>query len=156
MSRSTAAPHTLTDIHALIGENIGPSPAVEITRERVTSFADVTGDPQEIHLSDDAAQEAGFPASIAHGYFVLSLIGHWAPHLIQWPGPVINYGIDRLRFIKPVVVGDTLHATMTVTGVREKGTMPIVSATYTVSNTHTGDIVMIADTLIGTTGWVES
>lgn len=155
MSNVTATPHTLADVHALIGQDIGPSHPVEVTRERVSSFAEVTGDPQEIHLSERAAQDAGFPASIAHGYFVLALVAHWGPQLIQWPGPVINYGLDRLRFIAPVIVGESLHAFVTITGVREKASMPIVHATYTVRNAHTGDTVMVADTLIGTTGWVE-
>lgn len=155
MSRQRATPHTLADVRALIGEAIGPSLPVDITQERVAAFAEVTGDPQDIHLSDRAAQDAGFPGIIAHGYFVLSLVAHWGPQLILWPGPVINYGIDRLRFIKPVFVGDTLHATVTLTDIREKGTMPIVHATYTVTTTKTGDTVMVADTLIGTTGWPQ-
>lgn len=153
MSNPFVQPRTLSDVHALIGHRIGPSPTVDVTGEKIASFAEVTGDPQLIHLSDDAAQDAGFPARIAHGYFVLSLIAHWGPQLIVWPGPVINYGIDRLRFTQPVLVGDTLRATVTITDVREKGSMPIVQATYTVSNALSEDTVMVADTLIGTTGW---
>jgi acyl dehydratase len=144
---------TPADLTALLGQEVGPSKPFLVSRERVTEFATVTGDPQEIHLSDDAAQEAGFPTAIAHGYFVMSLIAHWGPQLIRWPAPVINYGADRLRFLSPVLVGDELQASVTLTGSRDKGEMIIVEATYTVSTVAGGVVVMVADTLIATTGW---
>jgi len=65
-----------------------------------------------MHFDDIAARDSQFEQRIAHGYFVLSA----AAGLFVSPGegPVLaNYGLDTLRFITPVPMGDTIRARLT-------------------------------------------
>ncbi|MNF48649.1 Bifunctional protein PaaZ [compost metagenome] len=65
-----------------------------------------------MHFDEIAAKESQFGKRIAHGYFVLSA----AAGLFVSPGvgPVLaNYGLDTLRFINPVGIGDTIQARLT-------------------------------------------
>jgi oxepin-CoA hydrolase/3-oxo-5,6-dehydrosuberyl-CoA semialdehyde dehydrogenase len=65
-----------------------------------------------MHFDEIAARESAFGKRIAHGYFVLSA----ARGLFVSPaeGPVLaNYGLDTLRFVKPVAIGDTIRARLT-------------------------------------------
>ncbi len=65
-----------------------------------------------MHFDELAAKDTAFGKRIAHGYFVLSA----AAGLFVYPGvgPVLaNYGLDTLRFVKPVGIGDTIQARLT-------------------------------------------
>lgn len=76
------------------------------------AFGGISGDYFYMHFDELAAKESAFGKRIAHGYFVLSA----AAGLFVWlaPGPVLaNYGLDTLRFIKPVGIGDTIRARLT-------------------------------------------
>ncbi len=89
------------------------SPRRTVTEADIVNFAGVSGDYFYAHMDDIAAQDSLFETRVAHGYFVLSaaagLFGDPAP------GPVLaNYGLDTLRFVKPVYPGDTIQATLTV------------------------------------------
>jgi len=65
-----------------------------------------------MHFDDEAAKASVFGKRIAHGYFVLSAAAGLFVH--PSPGPVLaNYGIDSLRFVKPVGIGDTIQARLT-------------------------------------------
>jgi acyl dehydratase len=151
-----ATPRTLDDLRALSGVSLGPTDWVVVDQEMITAFASVTRDPQKLHLDDEAAQTAGFPRPIAHGYLVLSLIGGWGPELVTWPAPVINYGLNRLRFIAPVVAGDSVRAKATITDITERNDWWIVTQKYEVESRDTGQLALIAETLIATSGWERS
>ncbi len=65
-----------------------------------------------MHFDEIAAKESPFGKRIAHGYFVLSAArgSSYRPR----PGRVLaNYGLDTLRFVKPVGIGDTIRARLT-------------------------------------------
>lgn len=84
----------------------------QINDPDVKAFADLTGDHFYMHFDDVAAKASPFGQRIAHGYLVLSD----AAGLFVWPdpGPVLaNYGLDTLRFIKPVAIGDSIRARLT-------------------------------------------
>ena len=89
-----------------------------LTHRRTVSEADLvlfgglSGDYFYMHFDEPAARASAFGKRIAHGYFVLSA----AAGLFVWPspGPVLaNYGLDTLRFVKPVGIGDTIQARLT-------------------------------------------
>jgi oxepin-CoA hydrolase/3-oxo-5,6-dehydrosuberyl-CoA semialdehyde dehydrogenase len=83
-----------------------------VTEADIVNFGGVSGDYFYMHFDDIAARETAFGQRIAHGYFVLSA----AAGLFVWPapGPVLaNYGLDTLRFVKPVAIGDTIRARLT-------------------------------------------
>ncbi|HWI12199.1 MAG TPA: phenylacetic acid degradation bifunctional protein PaaZ, partial [Burkholderiaceae bacterium] len=74
----------------------------------IVAFGGISGDYFYMHFDEIAARESAFGKRIAHGYFVLSA----AAGLFVSPaeGPVLaNYGLDTLRFVKPVAIGDTIR-----------------------------------------------
>ena len=78
----------------------------------IVAFGGISGDYFYMHFDEIAAKESAFGKRIAHGYFVLSA----AAGLFVSPGvgPVLaNYGLDTLRFVKPVGIGDTIQARLT-------------------------------------------
>jgi oxepin-CoA hydrolase/3-oxo-5,6-dehydrosuberyl-CoA semialdehyde dehydrogenase len=85
-----------------------------ITLEDVVAFANLSGDKFYAHMSDEDARTNGvFTGRVAHGYFIVSA----AAGLFVDPalGPVLaNYGLENLRFTKPVYPGDTIHVRLTV------------------------------------------
>lgn len=84
-----------------------------VTEADVVQFAGLSGDFFYAHTDEIAARESLFGARVAHGYFVLSA----AAGLFVDPGagPVLaNYGLESLRFVKPVYLGDTIRARLTV------------------------------------------
>ncbi len=83
-----------------------------ITEADVVNFGGISGDYFYMHFDEEAAKDSAFGKRIAHGYFVLSA----AAGLFVSPGvgPVLaNYGLDTLRFVKPVGIGDTIQARLT-------------------------------------------
>ena len=84
-----------------------------MTHEDVANFAELSGDKFYAHMSDEAAAKEGvFERKVAHGYLVLSAAA--GLFVDPAPGPVLaNYGLDSLRFIKPVYPGDAIHVRLT-------------------------------------------
>jgi len=83
-----------------------------VSEADIVAFGGISGDYFYMHFDEIAAKETQFGKRVAHGYFVLSA----AAGLFVWPGkgPVLaNYGLDTLRFVKPVGVGDTIQARLT-------------------------------------------
>ena len=96
-----------------IGETLHTAPRV-VTLEDVEHFAQFTGDTFYAHMDEDAAaRNPFFPGRVAHGYLLLS----FAAGMFVEPneGPVLaNTGLDGLRFMKPVVPGDSIKIRLTV------------------------------------------
>ncbi len=83
-----------------------------VTEADLVLFGGLSGDYFYMHFDDEAAKASVFGKRIAHGYFVLSAAAGLFVH--PSPGPVLaNYGIDSLRFVKPVGIGDTIRARLT-------------------------------------------
>ncbi len=78
----------------------------------IVAFGGISGDYFYMHFDAVAAAQSPFGKRIAHGYFVLSAAA--GLFVSPAPGPVLaNYGLDTLRFIKPVGIGDTIQARLT-------------------------------------------
>jgi len=78
----------------------------------IVAFGGISGDYFYMHFDEIAAKESPFGKRIAHGYFVLSAAA--GLFVSPAPGPVLaNYGLDTLRFVKPVGIGDTIRARLT-------------------------------------------
>jgi acyl dehydratase len=101
---------TVQELEELVSQELGVSPWLEITQERVDAFADVTEDHQYIHVDPARAAQTPFGGTIAHGYLTLSLLTLLSRQLdgiavdLQ-PRMLVNYGLNRVRFISPVRVG---------------------------------------------------
>lgn len=78
----------------------------------IVAFGGISGDYFYMHFDEIAAKASPFGQRIAHGYFVLSAAA--GLFVSPAPGPVLaNYGLDTLRFVKPVGIGDTIRARLT-------------------------------------------
>lgn len=82
-----------------------------ITVEDVQRFCDLTHDHHPLHTDDAFARKMGFPARIAHGLFGLSLLEGLKAELgVYETTSVASLGWDAVRFLKPVVVGDSVRS----------------------------------------------
>ncbi len=83
-----------------------------VTEADIVAFGGISGDFFYMHFDEIAARESQFGKRIAHGYFVLSAAA--GLFVSPAPGPVLaNYGLDNLRIITPVAIGDTIRARLT-------------------------------------------
>jgi oxepin-CoA hydrolase/3-oxo-5,6-dehydrosuberyl-CoA semialdehyde dehydrogenase len=83
-----------------------------VSEADIVNFGGVSGDYFYMHFDEIAAKDTQFGQRIAHGYFVLSAAA--GLFVSPGPGPVLaNYGLDTLRFVKPVAIGDTIQARLT-------------------------------------------
>jgi len=111
----------LKDLPGLVGQEVGVSDWLEVTQDRVNTFADATGDHQWIHVDvERATREIGGP--IAHGYLTLSLIPFLSTGLLPVKGVTrgINYGSDKVRFTSMVRVGKRVRLRQKLIGVEAK------------------------------------
>jgi len=99
------------DLMGQEGLKIGPSDWMDMTQDRVNTFAEATGDHQWIHVDVERAKKGPFGAPIAHGYLTLSLAAKLMPEILQIEGMRmgINYGTDKVRFLNPVKVGSRIR-----------------------------------------------
>ncbi|GGS41404.1 MaoC family dehydratase [Streptomyces violaceus] len=103
----------LDELKKLAGSDLGTSEWIEVTQERIDTFADATGDHQWIHVDPEKAKEGPFGAPIAHGYLTLSLFIPLFTELLDVQGVTtkVNYGLNKVRFPSPVKVGSRIRLT---------------------------------------------
>ena len=108
-----------------------------ITAELIDSFAEMTGDKFEIHMSDDAAKQHGFPGRVAHGLLVLSLVDGLKNQTDAQFDAIASLGWDW-KFLRPVFTGDQIAASITVSEMREtrKQGRGILTLEFDVTNQH--------------------
>lgn len=88
-----------------------------ITGEDVETFAHLSGDLNPIHLDESAAREGPFGKRVAHGAMIVAVAsGLMSPMLI--PSTLAAHGLDKVRFRRPVFLGDTVHVVMRVAELR--------------------------------------
>lgn len=107
-----------------VGEETGVSDWLEIDQDRIDAFADVTLDDQFIHTDPEAAAQTPLGSTVAHGFLTLSLVSALSGDAMVMPEDtlmVLNYGVDRVRFIEPVKVDSRIRGRTRLTDVREKG-----------------------------------
>ena len=103
---------TLSELTALVGQQVAVSDWITITQEQVNQFAAATGDHQWIHVDVERSRAGPFGAPIAHGFLTLSLIPQFFHSAleIREAGMGVNYGLNKVRFMAPVPVGSRLRA----------------------------------------------
>jgi acyl dehydratase len=108
-----------------VGEEIGVSSWILLDQERIDEFARCTGDHQWIHLdAERAAREGPFGGTIAHGFLTLSLLAPTGFEVLLarvTPKSVVNYGLDKVRFVAPVRSGKRVRNHIRISSVEEKG-----------------------------------
>jgi acyl dehydratase len=95
------------DIPTLAGTDLGWSSWVDVSQERIDTFADATDDHQWIHTDPERAKDGPFGGAVAHGFLTLSLaVPMWTELLdVEGVSAKVNYGLDKVRFISPVMSG---------------------------------------------------
>jgi acyl dehydratase len=111
----------IDELKGLAGKDLGVSEWLEITQERVNTFADATGDHQWIHVDVEKAKAGPFGGPIAHGYLTLSLVIPLFGELLKVDGVKmgVNYGLEKVRFPHPVPVGSKIRLNAKVVSVED-------------------------------------
>jgi acyl dehydratase len=110
------------DVKSFVGKELGVSEWHLVTQDEINKFADATHDHQWIHVDvERAKKESPFGGPVAHGYYTLSL----APYLLDQIWAVqgikmgVNYGLNKLRFPSPVMIGKRVRARATLNNVED-------------------------------------
>ena len=114
---------SLDEIRSRIGDELGASDWIEIGQDRISDFAEATEDRQFIHVDQEAAGQTPFGGTIAHGFLTLSLLSLMAADAMLLPQSakmVVNYGLDRVRFLAPVRSGKRVRGRFTLESLDEK------------------------------------
>lgn len=94
-----------------------------VTEADIVNFANLTGDYFYAHVDEIGARDSIFGKRVAHGYFLISAAA--GLFVSPAPGPVLaNYGLENLRFVEPVGIGETIQARLTVKSKSAKDPRP--------------------------------
>ena len=109
---------TIAELKDLLGREIGVSDWITVTQERIQLFADATNDHQWIHVDVERSKAGPFGATIAHGFFTLSLLPEMAASAftVREARMGVNYGLNKVRFPAPVPSGSRLRGHFKLVG----------------------------------------
>ena len=107
-----------------VGEQLPKSEWCKITQPDIDLFAQATGDKQWIHVDPKrCAKSSPFKTTIAHGYLTVTLMPNAFYQMFaadpEFP-TILNYGVDKIRFLEPVRVNDQIRFISTLTKVEQK------------------------------------
>ena len=107
----------------LAGRHLGYSAWHDITQEDVSRYAALTGDEQWIHVDPARAAAGPFGATVAHGFFTLGRFTGLLAEILAVDGvrTTLNYGLNRVRFPAPALVGAHLRMGLEVGAVERVG-----------------------------------
>ena len=134
-----AMAEVMADLSGKVGTEVHVSNWITVTQDMINDFARATRDHQWIHTEPArAAKESPYKATIAHGYFTLSLYPYLRGLVDEkkppFPGVrnIINYGINKLRFPGAVPVGSRIRARCKILGVEDVKNSLQLTEEYTV------------------------
>ena len=90
----------------------------KVTQKNINLFADLIKDHQFIHVNPEKAQRSIYGRTVAHGFFVLSMLGFFTlqdgkresmQFYVTDARAILNYGFDKIRFISAVPVGSYIR-----------------------------------------------
>ena len=135
-----------------VGRTFPPTPPYEVSRVKLSEFADAIGDPNPVYRDRDAARRAGFPDVIAPPTFpiVISMAGSAAA--FADPGLNLNYammvhGDQRFEYSRPLIAGDVVTAQVTISEIKSLGRNSVMTTT-TAIRTVDGEHVCTAHSMI--------
>ena len=106
-----------------VGTKLEPSEWIELSQDRINTFADCTEDHQFIHIDEEKAAQTPFGGTIAHGFLTLSMLARLAEDSLIVPENMVmgmNYGFDKVRFLAPVRAGKRIRMHSEVISVDRK------------------------------------
>ncbi|NML48403.1 MaoC family dehydratase [Ramlibacter sp. G-1-2-2] len=107
-----------------VGRDFGLTEPVKVSQALIDQFAQCSRDAQWIHVDVDRARASAMGTTIAHGLLTLSLTTAAQYELGVFPedaSQVLNYGLDKVRFLSPVPSGASVAIRVELTGVERKG-----------------------------------
>ncbi len=120
---STSETHSIAEMRALLGQEVGVSRWFTIDQAKIDAFADLTEDHQHIHVDPVRAAEGPFGTTIAHGFLTLSMLSAMAydaqPKLANLRMGV-NYGFEKIRFVSPVPSGARIRGRFVLDALEER------------------------------------
>jgi 3-hydroxybutyryl-CoA dehydratase len=133
-----------------IVDNVSTSRGRTITEADIVNFAGLSGDFVELHMNAEFAAKGPFGKRIAHGALIFSISTGLSVQLDQITDTVIAfYGVDKLRFVRPVFIGDTVHVTKKVTSKEPKGEgRGVVTFETTVVNQNGEPVIVYYDKVL--------
>ena len=131
-------------------DSVSTSRSRTITEADIVNFAGLSGDFVELHMSETYAAQGPFGKRIAHGALIFSISTGLTIQLGEITNTVIAfYGVDKLRFTKPVFIGDTIHVARKVISKEAKGERRgVVTFETNVLNQHGETVVIYYDKLL--------
>jgi acyl dehydratase len=144
--------YDVSTLEQFVGQELGVSDWLPVDQERINEFADSTSDHQWIHVDVERAQrESPLGSTIAHGYLTLALLPAMLMEINFVPegvAQVLNYGLNRVRFITPVKAGARIRDRVVLLAVepQDKGRL-LLTFQNTVEIEDENKPAMIAETL---------
>jgi len=144
--------YSISDLAGEIGRETGVSSWMTVDQHMIDGFATSTGDRQWIHVDvERASRESPFGGPVAHGFLTLALIPVLSDDIAALPEGVkvvINYGLDRLRFLTPVKSGSRVRMRSKLLDVQQKAEDRfLVKVEQTIEIEGEEKPALIADTL---------
>ena len=126
----------LQEMQEHIGKEIFVSDWTQVTQDQINQFADSTKDHQWIHVDEEKAAAGPFGTTIAHGFLTLShlpFFSYQVPLKMKDAKMSINDGLDKVRFLNPVVSGAKIRDRITLKSLEEKpGNRLLISQVHTI------------------------
>ena len=131
-------------------DSVSTSRTRTVTEADIVNFAGLSGDFIELHVSEAYAAKGPFGKRIAHGALVFSISTGLTVQTIKIDDTVIAfYGMDKLRFTRPVFIGDTIHVVKKVIAKEQKGAdRGVVTFETMVLNQNGETVIIYADKLL--------
>jgi 3-hydroxybutyryl-CoA dehydratase len=129
---------------------IHASRARTITEADIVTFAGLSGDFTQLHTDEEFAKTTPFGRRIAHGALIFSISTGLVTQMNLLNDTLIAfYGVEKLRFVKPVFIGDTIHVMKKVTETMERGAdRGVVTFLTTVLNQREEPVLVYSDKLV--------
>lgn len=120
-----------------------------ITESDIVAFAGLSGDFHELHMSEEYARRGPFGRRIAHGALIFSISTGLTIQLGPSENILAFYGVDKLRFVKPVFIGDTIRVKKRVAELAAKDAQRgVVAFETTVLNQHDEPVLVYFDRVL--------
>jgi acyl dehydratase len=107
---------SIRELRERVGQEVAVSPWLDVSQERIDTFARAIEDFQWIHVDPARAKSSPFGGTIAHGFLTLSLLSHLSEMTFSFTDRKmgVNYGLNRVRFTSPVRSGSRVRARFTL------------------------------------------
>jgi acyl dehydratase len=123
-----------SDIEPLVGASLGEGGWFEISQERINAFAAASEDQQWLHTDPVRASRGPYGKTIAHGFLLLALLPALSSSVLSFEGysSVVNYGLNRVRFPAPAVVGSRVRDRLRLDAAEAAPTGRLLTLTHTI------------------------